>query len=289
MVAAGKLFLLCLSALSYNCCQGYSTDVRRHATPLFDVKSPSSSRSSGPRPEDRIKSSLSAQSAGVEGQIDDGVNSVGVQGWEKRYLLLKRFQEREGHCNVPQLHKEDGANLGTWVDRQRQLKRKEKLKSDRQKMLEEIGFEWVLIERSVQVPWEERFYMLNQFKKREGHCNVPQSHKEDGINLGAGVSAHRELKKTKKLDPYRVSRLEEIGFEWANWVNVPWEERFDLLNQFKEREGHCSVPRSHKEDGANLGTWVNSQRQAKKTGKLAPDRQKMLEEVGFEWGGRYKV
>ena len=57
-----------------------------------------------------------------------------------------------------------------------------------------------------------------------------------------------------------------------------------LLQQFKSREGHCNVPRSHTEDEANLGTWVNNQRQLKTKEKLDPDRQKQLEEIGFEWG-----
>ena len=45
-------------------------------------------------------------------------------------------------CNVPQSHKEDGANLGLWVSKQRQLKRKETLNADRETRLEDVGFGW---------------------------------------------------------------------------------------------------------------------------------------------------
>ena len=65
---------------------------------------------------------------------------------------------------------------------------------------------------------------------------------------------------------------------------MPWEERFDLLKQFKQREGHCNVPQSHEEDGANLGKWVSRQRHLNKTGKLDVDRQTRLGEVSPEWG-----
>jgi hypothetical protein len=58
------------------------------------------------------------------------------------HALLQQFQKRERHSNVARLHQEDGANLGTWVNHQRQLKRKETPDSDSQKMLEDIGFEW---------------------------------------------------------------------------------------------------------------------------------------------------
>ena len=64
--------------------------------------------------------------------------------------------------------------------------------------------------------------------------------------------------------------------------HVPWEERFDLLKQFKQREGHCNIPSHHKEDGANLGRWVANQRQVKKMGTLDPEKQKWLEEIDIE-------
>jgi hypothetical protein len=69
-------------------------------------------------------------------------------------------------------------------------------------------------------------------------------------------------------------------------ASAAWEEILPLMKEFKKREGHCNVPRSHKEDGASLGAWVNSQRRAKKMGKLDADRERRLEEVGPEWSGR---
>jgi hypothetical protein len=282
MVAAGSLSLLFLSVSSYHCQHG-SSSVQRHATLLFGATS--SSSSSGPRREDHIKSCLlSAPSVESEGQIDDGMNmnilklNANQRLWETKYALLKRFQERVGHCNVPHSHKEDGAPLGVWVMTQRRFKRIEKLDPARQKRLEGIGFEWILMKRRAHAPWEEIFSLLKQFQKREGHCSVCQSHTEDGINLGMWVQDQRQLKKQEMLDSEREMCLEEIGFEWA--ILVPWEEMLSLLKQFTEREGHCRVPRSHAEDGIKLGNWLNRQRQLKTTEKLTPDRERRLEEVG---------
>jgi hypothetical protein len=157
MAAAGSFFLRCLFAPSYNCRHVSSNNVRRNATPLFGMESSSSSsRSSGPRREDRIKSFLSAQSAGIEGKVDDGVNSLRFMGWKKRYFLLKRFQEREGLCNVTKSHTEDGIQIGKWVGIQHRLKRSGELDPERQKLLEEIDIDWVL-GRGPNVPWKERF------------------------------------------------------------------------------------------------------------------------------------
>jgi hypothetical protein len=286
MVAAGSVFLLqaCLTASSYDCHHGHTADVRQHLTALFGVRSSSLSRSSTPRREERKKSFLTAQSAGIEGQVDEDVKSLRldidhqVWRWERKYLLLKQFNDREGHCNVPQSHKEDEENLGAWVSHQRQLKTKEKLDPDRQRQLEEIGFGWGL----PSMTWDDMCALLQQFKKREGHCNVPQSHTEGEANLGAWVNTQRYLKTKEKLDPNRQKRLEDIGFEWGLPTAI-WDEMHALLKQFKKREGHCNVPRSHTEDEANLGNWVSRQRQLKTKEKLDPDRQKRLEEIGFEW------
>jgi hypothetical protein len=60
-----------------------------------------------------------------------------------------------------------------------------------------------------------------------------------------------------------------------------WEEGFAALKKFKEREGHCSVRKDHKEDRYTLGNWVNNQRSKKNT--LTPEQIRRLNELGFVW------
>jgi hypothetical protein len=116
--------------------------------------------------------------------------------------------------------------------------------------------------------------------KREGHCALPQSHKEDRVTLGAWVKDERHLKRKENIDPHRETRLEKVvGFEWM--TSSTWNEMYALLKQFKKRAGHCPVPQSHEEDGANLGSWVACQRKNK--GELDPRREQNLEEIGVEW------
>jgi hypothetical protein len=285
MVAAASLFLLHLSASSYHCRQGTSRDViKQHATPLLGVTS--SSSYSEPRREDRTKRFLAAPSSTEsEGQADSAFPTKRLWGWEKRFGLLQQFEKREGHCNVTRSHAEDGIKLGRWVGNQRRLKEEGKLDPDRQSILDNMGFAW-LLGNPTRVPWEERLDLLKEFQTREGHCHVPQLHKEDGANLGKWVNKQRQLKKMDRLDLHRQTILEDMGFEWVlveRRANVPWEETFSLLKTFKEREGHCNVPRFHKEDGANLGVWLENQRQFKKNGKLYRDRKERLEEMGIEW------
>ncbi|MBD0695820.1 helicase associated domain-containing protein [Streptomyces sp. CBMA123] len=53
------------------------------------------------------------------------------------------------------------------------------------------------------------------------------------------------------------------------------------LAAFVEREGHARVPRSHKEDGTSLGTWLNNQKARRD--KLSPEQLGQLEALGVAW------
>jgi len=53
-----------------------------------------------------------------------------------------KFQQREGHANVPKSHKEDEKNLGIWFHAQKELKRKGELDISIQERLEDAGVIW---------------------------------------------------------------------------------------------------------------------------------------------------
>ena len=55
------------------------------------------------------------------------------------FALLAQYKEREGDCNVPNRHKEDGENLGIWLSRQKQLKKKGSLSVEREEKLVTLG------------------------------------------------------------------------------------------------------------------------------------------------------
>jgi hypothetical protein len=58
--------------------------------------------------------------------------------WEEMYDQLKQFKNSYGHCIVPQKYPQ----LGGWVKRQRERKKKGQLSDDRAALLEKIGFVW---------------------------------------------------------------------------------------------------------------------------------------------------
>ena len=190
--------------------------------------------------------------------------------WEEGLANLNAFKEREGHCQVPVGYHEGGFALGRWVSRQRS----EGLSSDRKEKLDALGFAWdALAER-----WEEAISHLQSFKKREGHCKVPTGHKEDDFKLGQWVRVQRTQK--DHISPDRKQRLDDLEFVWEPLTQA-WEEAFNHLQSFKDREGHCKVPQNHKEGGFPLRQWVTTQRSNLET--LSLDRRERLENLGFVW------
>jgi hypothetical protein len=129
--------------------------------------------------------------------------------------------------------------------------------------------------------WNRGVAALLAFREREGHCDVPRHHKENGYRLGQWVAVQRYTQ--NDLVSRRKAQLEEIGFVWSardQW----WEEAFAALKAFKAREGHCYVPAAHVEGALHLGYWVTVQRRNRH--KMARERRQRLDKIGFAWNGR---
>ena len=59
-----------------------------------------------------------------------------------------------------------------------------------------------------------------------------------------------------QLSQEKINLLEEIKFVWDQSFEKLWNQKYeDLLNYF-DKEGHSSVPQST----GTLGSWVNKQR-----------------------------
>ena len=80
----------------------------------------------------------------------------------------------------------DGLNLYQWLKDQRL--RRGRLSDEQQKMLEDIGFNW--ISRSAAV-WEANYRRLVKYKKQYGDVNVPISYVTEGVRLGRWLSRQK--------------------------------------------------------------------------------------------------
>jgi superfamily II DNA or RNA helicase len=128
--------------------------------------------------------------------------------WENMFSKLVQFKTEHNHCNVPAKYPKD-LRLGKWVDHQRNFYRRNSLSKERIVRLEKMGFVWDQLETE----WKSRFEELLAYKRKHGHCNVPQKWKENP-KLASWVGTQRLAWKKGKLSQERIKRLEEIGFQW---------------------------------------------------------------------------
>ena len=201
-----------------------------------------------------------------------------VAAWEEAFSCYQHFVEREGHANVPARHEENGIKLGTWVSNQRAIYGRGELDADRERRLRELGWTpevWA-------AAWEEGYSHHKRFVEREGHARVLQTHKEDGYPLGSWINTQRTKYVKGGLDADRERRLRELGWTPETTADTAWERGFRHYQDFVEREGHARVPVAHEEeDGYRLGSWVAVQRRVCVKGKLDPERERRLRELGW--------
>ena len=140
----------------------------------------------------------------------------------------------------------------------------------------------VVLER-LGVYWDLRYGELVAFKEHYGHCNVPARYTENEA-LGSWVSNQRSryLRGTLPLD--RIARLDLLGIVWDPW-DALWEQRYLECCAFKERFGHCNIPRKYQED-PSLSSWLGTQRAQHGRGALPTSRVTRLEALGIVWDRR---
>jgi superfamily II DNA or RNA helicase len=201
--------------------------------------------------------------------------------FEKGFQETLRYKEQSGDANAPASYTTpDRYTLGSWQSWQRQHYKSGKLDTERIKRLEDIGFNWNLLEGA----FEKGFQETLRYKEQTGDANAPTLYKTpDGYNLGSWQSRQRRNYKDGKLDTERITRLEKIGFKWV-LLEEAFEKGFQETLRYKKQTGHANARGVYTTpDGYRLGAWQNSQRQYYKNGKLNTERIKRLVEIGFKW------
>jgi superfamily II DNA or RNA helicase/ferredoxin-thioredoxin reductase catalytic subunit len=192
--------------------------------------------------------------------------------WEKMFTELMEYKSTHGHCNVPRRYKP----LSTWVNNQRQNKKKGILSQEYIARLNEIGFMWNPNDEF----WETMFKSLVEYKEIYGNCNVPAQWNENE-QLGNWVSHQRTAKKRDELPAKYIEKLNALGFVWEP-SKTYWEKMFETLLEYKNIHGHCKVPDKYSKI-PRLNSWVVTQRKLKKQNKLKPEYIERLNKIGFVW------
>jgi hypothetical protein len=128
-----------------------------------------------------------------------------------------------------------------------------------------------------------------EYKRQNGNCKVPGNY--ENKKLADWVSTQKAAFKQGKLSDLHLSKLNELGFVWGGVKNNRWNQRYSELVLFKQKYGHCLVPRPDKRY-RQLAEWVCGRRKDFKQGKMSKERIDKLNAVGFVWvarRARYKL
>ncbi len=144
-----------------------------------------------------------------------------------------------------------------------------------------------------QSSWDLRFQELLDFRRMNGHANVPRGWAPNP-RLANWVNNQRRLLRLGLLSPARARRLREGGFSWEGIdarreaQQEAWDRMFGALRTFRRCHGHLNVPRAWKGEPA-LAAWLASQRYLFRSGGMIEARRLRLGELDPDWirtGGR---
>jgi hypothetical protein len=134
-----------------------------------------------------------------------------MDNWEKGFALLQSYKLRVGSARYPNERLPEAKAALTWVQNQRRAKIDGRLTAEKIARLESIpGFSWSPHESL----WEESFLALQQYVARTQTARVPHSYCEGERKLGMWVSDQRKAKRSGRLSPDRIARLEALP-DWA--------------------------------------------------------------------------
>ena len=200
------------------------------------------------------------------------------EAWIEKLAEIKAFHERHGHFEVEEEEPSQKKLIG-WVKSQRQDYSQGKLSTERQALLNEIGFLWEseLLARK----WDEMHRQLLDYRNIHGDCEVPSRWKENP-QLANWVSNQRTRKKQNLLSQEEHSSLNQLGFSWELRERGTWEDRFEEVVAYRNLHGDCNIPTTYPEN-PKLGRFVNATRVQNNRGTLSPERKRRLDEIGFVW------
>lgn len=131
--------------------------------------------------------------------------------------------------------------------------------------------------------FEESYALLFNYKKGNGHADVPKDYKEDP-QLSRFVNQMRVLHDKSKLSREKQEKLGKLGFQFhkPSPRTGRWVEFYQVLKNHWLKKGTCRVP-SDLPLSAEINKWCVRQRDLLVRGKLSPEREMKLLSIGFDF------
>jgi superfamily II DNA or RNA helicase len=201
--------------------------------------------------------------------------------WNRAMNSLRGYVKDNGTARVVAGFRDaTGFDLGAFVAKQQDLHAGGELAAARIAELEALPrWTWHPATKRRADAWDEHAKAFQRFVAEQGSAVVPAGCVDSaGLDLGRWVA--RQRARQQKLTRTQRLRLDRLGMIW-NVHEYNWLRMYELLVQFKRREGHAHVPTRHLEAGHHLGKWLSQQRM--KRTSLSPEHRKLLEKLDVAW------
>lgn len=172
------------------------------------------------------------------------LNSIGMDWmdrvdriWEKGFLEAKKYYEKYGDLNVPVKYETDNLfSLGTWIQRQRNLYKNNKICDDRIKRLTDIGMNWNPDN------WESRFKLVKQYYEEHGNINISQKEVIQGVWLGKWIVSQKKAMQEGKLTHEQIEMLKTLPMAEVGRKDNRWWSMYEAARKYYLKFGHLNVP-----------------------------------------------
>lgn len=150
--------------------------------------------------------------------------------------------------------------------------------------------------------WQAKYALAKKYYLKFGNLDIKESfytkdgitYDADGVALGRWLLTQKEKYRRNILSEEKTSLLREIGFEFTMPTpkrSMSWSEIYALAANYYNYYGDLEVDTPFRtkdgihqdNDGIGLGYWVNNQRTTYNLGKMLPQREKLLREIGMRF------
>ena len=221
--------------------------------------------------------------SGISQARIEKLNSIGMdwrtlheRQWDEGFELARAYFERHGSLETSA---EMLPKLSNWLTKQRQRQRENEMPYEQFAKLSEIGMIW-----EFEDTWEQKFELAKKFYEINGNLDIPAAYvTDDGTALGAWLRGVKNQYRGGKLSAERIEKLESIGIEWESVLVRNWANYYELAKQYYKEHGDLNVNAHYEINGVKLGTWISSQRESFKKGRLSDEQINKLNEIGMSW------
>jgi len=209
----------------------------------------------------------------------------GEPSWLDGLEDCRDFRREHGHLRIP--HPAAGKRikaLGSWLSNRRKDYAAGRLAPDRAAALEELGIEWGSPRDRDQ---SEMIAALRAYRAENGNADVPYRYvTADGLRLGQWLRNKKaQLARGDTVLPATREALEELRVRWHPPRRRNQPGMIAALRAWHAENGHAMVPGTYvTPDGLKLGQWLaNKKAVVRRGGKIHPEAQEVLTELGVTW------